>query len=70
MYVYQEFPKWKYHAVKDAVIVESKEAEAALGDEWANSPAPAALDTKSSDVVAKIEEILEMPKKGTRKAKA
>lgn len=33
------YPKWKYHAEKSAVVVDSAEAEKALGDGWAESPA-------------------------------
>lgn len=38
-YVYQEFPKFKYHATLEPVIVQDPEEEAALGTEWADSPA-------------------------------
>ena len=34
-----EYPKWKYHATKDPIIVESKLEDDALGPEWVNSPA-------------------------------
>lgn len=34
-----EFPKWKYHAVKEAVMVEDKMEELELGPDWADSPA-------------------------------
>lgn len=33
------YPKWKYHAEKPAVIVQSEEAEKALGAGWVESPA-------------------------------
>lgn len=33
------FPKWKYHASKDALIVYSAKEEKALGKGWGNSPA-------------------------------
>lgn len=36
---FQEFPKWKYHPVKDPLIVGNKEAEEALGPGWHESPA-------------------------------
>lgn len=35
-----EFPKWKYHPKKDAVVVEHAEAEQELGDEWGDLPHP------------------------------
>jgi hypothetical protein len=37
--IFQEFPKWKYHATKDAVIVSNPDEESALGDDWADTPA-------------------------------
>lgn len=39
MHPKQEFPKWKYHHEKPALIVPSKEAEDALGEHWVDSPA-------------------------------
>jgi len=38
-YVYQPYPRWKYHRSKPAVIVESAQEEIALGSGWADSPA-------------------------------
>lgn len=57
MYVHKPYPKWKYHAEKEAVIVAHELAEAALGKDWFDSPA---------DVVIKREE----PKKVSKKVKA
>jgi hypothetical protein len=37
-YVYQEFPKWKYHPTKDGKIVQNAEEEKALGPGWYNNP--------------------------------
>jgi hypothetical protein len=34
----REYPKWKYHRTKPAVIVVDPEAEADLGDGWADRP--------------------------------
>ena len=34
-----EYPKWKYHATKPAVVVKDAQAETALGEGWADSPA-------------------------------
>jgi hypothetical protein len=34
-----EFPKWKYHAKLDAVVVNDPAEEMALGDGWEDSPA-------------------------------
>lgn len=36
---FAEYPKWKYHAKKDAVVVSDAKEEAALGKGWADSPA-------------------------------
>jgi hypothetical protein len=33
-YVYQEFPKWKYHPTKGGKIVQNAEEEKALGVGW------------------------------------
>ena len=35
----REYPKWKYHRTKPAVIVADPEAEAELGEGWADRPA-------------------------------
>ena len=35
---FQEFPKWKYHAVKLPLVVKTAEEEAALGPSWADAP--------------------------------
>lgn len=32
------FPKWKYHPVLAAMVVETAEQEESLGDEWADTP--------------------------------
>jgi hypothetical protein len=34
----QEYPRWKYHATKRAVIVRDAQAEAALGEGWGDKP--------------------------------
>lgn len=39
MSVFHEFPKWKYHPTKEAVVVPSQDAESALGDAWFDTPA-------------------------------
>jgi hypothetical protein len=33
------YPKWKYHATKEAVVVDSEEEEKALGKGWKDTPA-------------------------------
>lgn len=37
-YVYQEYPKWKYHRQKSAVIVRDESEERALGLDWLDFP--------------------------------
>jgi len=37
-YVYQEFPKVKYHPGKGTVTVQNAEEEKALGKGWYNNP--------------------------------
>jgi hypothetical protein len=37
-YIYQEYPKWKYHPQKQAVIVQNYIEEKALGTDWYNTP--------------------------------
>ena len=38
-YVYQPYPRWKYHSDGRALVVPDQEAEAALGPGWADTPA-------------------------------
>lgn len=38
MYIYEEFPKWKYHPTKEAVIVLNADEEAKLGKDWFDRP--------------------------------
>ena len=37
-YVYQEFPKWKYHPKFGAKIVQNADEEKTLGKGWVNNP--------------------------------
>ena len=37
-YIYQPYPRWKYHWSGKTVVVQNAEEEAALGGGWANSP--------------------------------
>ena len=41
---FQEFPKWKYHAVQIPVVVKSAAEERALGAEWEDAPIVATED--------------------------
>jgi len=59
-----EFPKWKYHATKESVVVGSKNEEDALGAEWVDNPAH--IKEKSALVDASEEPA---PKKSSKKAK-
>jgi hypothetical protein len=34
-----DYPKWKYHSEKPAVVIDSAEQETSLGAEWKDSPA-------------------------------
>src|SRR5262245_56057777 len=36
----RRYPKWKYHRIQPAVIVQDPQAEAALGEEWRDRPFP------------------------------
>lgn len=40
-YVFQEFPKWKYHPDREPVIVDDYDAEKALGADWYDTPGEA-----------------------------
>ena len=42
MYVYEEFPKYKFHPSKEPVIVKDADEEAALSDDWFDRPDQAA----------------------------
>lgn len=35
------YPKWKYHATEQAVVVDDESAEQALGESWFDTPAEA-----------------------------
>lgn len=54
-YVYQEFPKWKYHYQHKQVIVKDEFEEANLGPDWYNSPA----DVKPPEPVQESSEVFE-----------
>ena len=58
-YVYQEFPKVKYHATKDPVTVANAEEERELGEGWKNTPAAFPnYNRKTSDPVPNtVEEV-------------
>lgn len=38
-YVHRDYPKWKYHKTRKAMLVRSPAVELALGDGWVDSPA-------------------------------
>lgn len=44
-YVFQPYPKWKYHPTMQPVQVHSAAAELALGDGWVDNPGEFAPDT-------------------------
>lgn len=66
MNVFHEFPKWKYHAEKEAVIVHTAEEEAALGGLWVDSPADVTPEIDAA-LIERIDEIIH-PKKKRAKA--
>lgn len=39
-----EYPKWKYHSEKPAVIVNDKGEEKELGDDWEDAPIELSVD--------------------------
>lgn len=43
-YKHEEFPKWKYHALKIPVVVKSKQEELDLGKGWSDQPVIATED--------------------------
>lgn len=45
-YEHREFPKWKYHATKGAVLVHNREEEKRLGPEWSDKPITAKAPAK------------------------
>lgn len=50
---FQEFPKMLYHPDGSTTTVDSEAAQAALGGEWAPSPAEAAADRAKRDAALK-----------------
>jgi hypothetical protein len=57
VYVYQEFPKWKYHPERGGKIVQNAEEEKALGEGWYNTPnfpAP----PKPSRIIAGLDQVV------------
>lgn len=43
-----EFPKYKYHESRAPFVVQNKEEEAQLGDDWVDSPAYFGADSHPS----------------------
>jgi hypothetical protein len=43
------YPKWKYHASKSALVVKDEQAEQDLGLGWHDTPADAALNVIATD---------------------
>lgn len=42
-----QYPKWKYHPKKEALIVQSHAEEKALGSGWFESPADFSIESES-----------------------
>lgn len=61
-----EYPKYKYHASKNAIVVNNAAEEIALGDDWYNSQFEA---NNPPAIIVAQEEIVEekAPKKKTSK---
>ncbi|MGH9517176.1 MAG: hypothetical protein ACRD3P_16030 [Terriglobales bacterium] len=55
-YVYQEFPKWKYHPTLPGKIVQNAEEEKALGKGWYNAPNEAAKAKEGSKAIKVLRE--------------
>ena len=58
-----EYPKWKYHFVKEATIVDGPDAEASLGADWVDSPADAkapCIEEVSAPKVSKAKKSLKV----------
>lgn len=70
------YPSWRYHASKEPVVALDAESDAALGPEWADSPAmfemasesAARIESAREAVESKIEKAL--AKKPSKKVKA
>lgn len=43
------YPKWKYHATKQAVVVHDAKEEKALGKDWEDTPAAFAKEEKPTE---------------------
>ena len=43
------YPKYKYHAKKEPVLVHNEEQESKLGDKWKESPADHGIITQPSE---------------------
>lgn len=65
-----EFPKWKYHAEKPAMIVASKEAEHGLGEGWLDLPFVAAPEMAAQEIESAPEAEKAKPAKRAPKTKA
>jgi len=61
-----EFPKFKYHETKDAVVVKDADEEKALGTEWANSPAEFGVVTCPNPDEELLKQAEKLDKKGKK----
>ncbi len=55
-YIYQEFPKCKYHTTLPVKVVQNAEEEKALGRGWYNNPAEAAKAAEPFIVVRLLDQ--------------
>ena len=54
-YVYQEYPKWKYHPDKEPVMVPDAIEEEALGPDWFDRPDEA--QRKKEELAAQLKKL-------------
>lgn len=50
-----QYPKWKYHSVEQALIVDDRDAEESLGQGWFDTPAEALASVVDDDDDAKTD---------------
>lgn len=50
-----EFPKYVYHQIKGPRIVQDREEQDKLGDEWAETPFPSLEAQEQSDAMGGVE---------------
>jgi hypothetical protein len=64
-----QFPKFKYHADIDPIVVHTEDEEKALGGEWKDSPADHGVITNPSAEQARQIKLDELSKGSKKKSK-